>query len=151
MRVILCAFFLSLLFSSCKEEQKEKPQGDDFLFYPLPNIYFDEDNKEYYFFDSTKTSWQKTGMLPAPVVARLGRSVKLDSVPVPVYKDNETHRLIHGAILYSSPDTLRRQYREDSLASLPRKDTVVKADSTPVKKKSRLGILIEKLFGKKKK
>ena len=155
MRALLPCIFSILLFqfSSCAPDKKEKgkQQGDNFLFYPLPNIYFDEDNKEYYFFDSTKTSWQTTGMLPPTVVERLGRSVRLDSVPVPVYKDNETHRLIHGAILYSSPDKVRQQYEEDSLASLPKKDTVVKADSTPVKKKSKFGRFIEKIFGKKKK
>ncbi len=151
--VFAIALILGLLSPACQTTKREKQQGTTFLFYPLRNIYFDQDNKEYYYFDSTRLEWQVTATLPELVVAGLGRSVLLDSVPVPVYRDNASHRLIHGAILYSSPDSVRRQYREDSLASLPKIDTTVavRKDSVQVKRKSRVGRFLEKIFGKKKK
>lgn len=152
-RMILPALMLFVFGTGCVTDtaKKDKQQGTNFLFYPLPNIYFDQDNKEYYFFDSTQSNWQTTADLPAPIVARLGRSVRLDSVPVPVYRDNEMHKLIHGAILYSSPDKLRQQYHEDSMASLPKPDTLATpaTDSVQAKKKSRVGRWLQKIFGKK--
>lgn len=144
--IIVCIVFLLI---ACETVKKEKMPGTTYLFYPLQNIYFDQDNKEYYYYDSVKAVWQTTATLSPEISARLGKYVLLDSVALPVYRDNSVHRMIHGSILYSSPGEIQRKYREDSLASLPKKDTLTNADSIATKKRSRIGRWFQKVFGKK--
>src|SRR5687768_4336347 len=104
MRNVICLVVLiAISFGACETVKKDKIQGRTFLYFPLKNIYFDNDNKEYYYYDSVTAVWQTTEKLSPEIASGLGRYVLLDSVKVPVYRDNSIHRIIHGSILYSSP------------------------------------------------
>lgn len=139
--LLLC---LLLSFASCGEEK----QGERIMFYPLANVYFDQDNEKYYAIDPQTRSWQKTKELPA-VNTTLGKGVPIPNPSVPVYKDNRQHKLIYGARLYTTKEEIRRKFVEDSLASVPPppKKEKKKEEKKEEEKKGGFRKWLDKIFG----
>jgi hypothetical protein len=139
-------FYLPIVFIlSCGPAQKQKKQGATFFYYPKTNIYYDIEQKEYYLYDSAISAWKMQEQSPA--ADSLGKKVLIEHASVPVYKDNEQHRLIYGTALYSSASDVRRKYIEDSLNSLP--PPVAPRDTTTEKKDRKKGFfrrLWDKIF-----
>jgi hypothetical protein len=147
-KYVLCLSLLcSLFFASCGEEK----QGTNILFYPLKNIYYDQDIKKYYVFDTAARNWKKEKELSVAGGA-LGKSALIPNPAVPVYSDNAQHRLIYGTALYTDRNDIRRKYVEDSIASLPPPVVVEeekkKEEKKEEKKKSGFRKWIDKIFGK---
>lgn len=142
-------YFLAFLVISCAG--KSKKQGSTFFFYPVANVYYDIEQKDYYVFDSSAHNWKIQEESPTNADS-LGRKVLIEHAAVPVYKDNEQHRLIYGTALYTSASEVRRKYIEDSLASLPPPVVTAKhtdndsEDTSKQKKKGFLKRLWDKIF-----
>jgi hypothetical protein len=132
---ILCFSVLSLV--ACNGNDKEQ-QGQHILYYPKANLYYDIEQKQYYVYESGHQAWKRVKEVDYSE-AQLGKRVMIDQVSIPVYQDNEQHKLIYGASLYNTTrDDIRRKFVEDSLKSLPRQ--APEKDSTIAVKKKRSGI-----------
>src|SRR4051794_29437080 len=106
LRIYLWAsIFLAVLGCSNKEPEKvvEAKHPPTYYFYPKANVYFDTVNKEYVFLANDGKSWQAQKQIPAAMQVMMDKSILIDSPSVPVWKDNENHRLIYSAKLYVSP------------------------------------------------
>lgn len=155
----LIRFYIMIIacagFAACSNPSATTPQqGSTFYFYPKPNVYYDVERKTYYLFEPSKGAWERRETLDAASLAALGKKVVIDTPGVPVYKDNEQHRLIYSATLYASQEEMRRKFEEDSINSLPKQNpTTDTLPTTPQeeKHKTKVGKFLDKLFGKKKK
>jgi hypothetical protein len=146
-------------FSACNEKEEFR-QGDTIFYYPKPNVYYDVEEKQYFFLSDDNNEWQTNKNLEAFQKDSLGKNVVLNNPSLPVWKDNEHHRLVYGAALYTSAIDLQRKYYEDSINSLPKPPPVVKKDNTPVKleeeeevEKEKKGLkkFLDRVFKKKEK
>jgi hypothetical protein len=144
---IIAALLLVTHFSiySC---QDENVQGTKFEFYPKSNIYYDVEKERYYLI--VNDEWQRKKNITKEQQSRLGKHVRIDKPGVPVWKDNEQHRLIYGTALYTSSADYRRKFYEDSIKSLPKKPVVPMSDSVRNEENKRSGVrkFLDRLFGK---
>lgn len=138
----------SWFFFSCNSNKAEKPVAPApkpapvYYFYPKANVYFDSANREYLFLTNDGKIWTAEKQIPAAMQALMDKSVLIETPAQPVWRDNEQHKLIYSAVLYTKPtDTVEKK-----------EPPVVKTD-TVKKEKKRSGIrrFFDKLFGKKKK
>lgn len=111
-------------FTACNEVEEEK-QGTTIFYYPKPNVYYDVEEKQYFFFSDDNKEWRTEKNLEAFQKDSLGKNVVIENPSQPVWKDNEHHRLVYGAALYTSAVDLQRKYYEDSVNSLPKPPPVI--------------------------
>lgn len=151
MRLLFFLTSLAIGWLGCQQQQ-EPVQGSTFYYYPKPNIYYDIEQKQYYLLSPNQIEWQKrTDLLPEQL-ATLGKKVIIDTPGIPVYKNNAHHRLVYGAALYTSQAEMQRKFIEDSLSSLPKRDTLKRDEVVKEeKRRSKVGRFFDNLFGKKKK
>lgn len=158
--LLLCMRFFRialglLLLASCKSPKEER-QGTTFYYYPVANIYYDIEEKQYSVYDGGRQVWERSAQLPEAQQKKLGRKVIITNPAVPVWKDNESHRLIYSAVVFSNPAEVQRKLIEDSLSSVPKPKpvkkpiAVVAEDPKPEEKKSAIARFFQRLFGKKK-
>jgi len=136
---------------------KKETQGNVIYYYPKANVYLDEENQTYLLLVNGK--WERSKTLTEEQISFLGKQVAIEKPSVPVWRDNEHHRLIYGTALYNSPEEYKRKYYEDSINSLPKKVTVAPApkDSVQIaeqqqeeeRKRSGVQKFFDKLFKKK--
>ncbi len=156
MKIFLLLLAVALLtvagFAIFKSQKKEYIQGIRFQYYPKANVYYDLDNKEYHLLQNEK--WQRSKNITEEQQSFLGKGVVINKPAIPVWKDNEQHRLIYGTALYTSTADVKQKYYEDSIRSLPKKIIVPKADSVAVeeeeKKRSGVRNFFDRIFKKKK-
>ncbi len=150
--VVVAAMFTSL--TSCNAAEEEK-QGTTIFYYPKPNVYYDVEEKQYFFYSDDNNEWRIEKNLEAIQKDSLGKNIVIDNPSQPVWKDNEHHRLVYGAALYTSAVDLQRKYYEDSISSLPKPATPqIKTDTTVLieeeeKQKKGLKKFLNKVFKKK--
>ncbi len=136
------------------DQKKEKAQGTYIYYYPKANVYFDKEEDTYYLIVNDK--WERSKTLTEEQKLFLGKNVLVKNAAVPVWKENEHHRLVYGTALYTTADEYKRKYYEDSISSLPKKAVVVQSpiDSVEItkeaKKQSGVRKFFDKLFKKKK-
>jgi hypothetical protein len=147
-------FFLIACSNSTQEETKEEvpvlpPQ---YYYYPKANVYFDSANKEYIFQSIDSLNWQSARQIPAVVLAMMDKTILIQNPSDPVWKDNETHRLVYSAVLYATPGdtTAKKKVVKPVKKSL---EFPVEDSSATVEKKEKkgLGKLLDKIFGGNKK
>lgn len=73
-----------------------------YYFYPKANVYFDSANKTYAFLGSNGAAWQTAKEIPAVVRQLMDKGALIDSPATPVWRDNETHKLVYAAQLYAT-------------------------------------------------
>jgi hypothetical protein len=152
-------FFSAMFFlMACNNSQTELKSEEgstlppQYFYYPRANIYFDSANKNYFFQGSDSLSWQTARQIPAVMLALMDKGVLVQNPPDPVWKDNETHRLVYSAVLYATPgDTVVQKKLVKPVRKVD--STKAAADSAPVVLKERKGFgkLIDKIFGRNKK
>lgn len=132
--------------------EETPPLPPQYYYYPKANVYFDSANKEYIYQSNDSLNWQSAKQIPAVVLAMMDKNVLIQNPPDPVWKDNETHRLVYSAVLYATPgDTVAKKKEIKPIKKpfvLPLEDS-----SATVEKKEKKGIgkLIDKIFGRNKK
>ena len=143
----LLFFLLLIFFVACNNNKAEKvvvpPPAPKYFFFPKANVYFDTVNKDYVFLGNDGKTWMKEKQIPAIMQSMMDKSIVIDSPSMPVWKDNENHKLVYSALLYASPnDTVQKK--------APVVAKPVNPDSIKKEKKG-LAKFIDKLFGRKKK
>jgi hypothetical protein len=147
-------------FSACNEAEEFR-QGNTIFYYPKPNLYYDVEEKQYFFFSDDNKEWQTEKNPETFQKDSLGKNVVIENPSQPVWKDNEHHRIVYGASLYTSAVDLQRKYYEDSINSLPKtapvivkKDTSIITGEIPEEKvedeKKGLKKFLDRVFKKKK-
>src|SRR5206468_1160702 len=104
--------WLSLLFLSCflfacnhnKQVKKENTLPPQYYFYPKANVYFDSANKDYIFLTTDGKTWQSAKQILAAMQVLMDKNAFIEKPSSPVWKDNEQHKLIYSALLYTSPN-----------------------------------------------
>lgn len=145
MNARLYLLFLSVLLFACKESRREPKNPlltPQYYFYPKANVYFDSANKDYIFLANDGRTWQSARQIPAAMQTFMDKSVLIEHPSQPVWKDNEQHKLVYAALLYTQPsDTIEK------------KEPVIVEKNVPPppdpQKKERKGIrkFFDKLFG----
>lgn len=141
--LISCIFYFA-----CNDNKAETvvpaPPPPKYYFYPKANVYFDSVNKDYVFLTNDGITWQTQKQIPAAMQAIMDKNVLIDSPSMPVWKDNDDHKLLYSALLYVNP--------ADTMQKKEPKAAVQKAVTDTVKKQKKgLGKLLDKIFGRKKK
>jgi hypothetical protein len=148
--VVALLVFAGYTYFSSREQAPDELYGPSFQYYPKANVYYDVEKDRYYSIVNEK--WQPNPSLAEEGSTYLGKHVLIDSPAVPVWKDNEYHRLVFGTALYNSPGEFDKKYTEDSLRSMPRKE-VIRTDTlaaeTGAKKKKGVRAFFDKLFKKR--
>lgn len=153
MRIVVWIGMISMCLIACTQPQKKSTQGTTFYYFPKANVYYDLEQKEYYVLDSVAGNWQQKKQLPVEEQSHLGKKIVIENPSVPVYKDNNQHRMIYGIVLYSSPEEMRQKFIEDSLKSLPKKipKRIRREEESEnehqEKPKSKLRKFLDKIFG----
>lgn len=138
---------ICLAFLACSTKKAEQPKitplQPRYYFYPRANVYFDSANMDFIFQGNDGQTWQTETQIPAAMQALLDKNIRIDSPSTPVWKDNENHRLLFSALLYTSPSDTQEIKKPAVLP--PPKDTVEK-------KKERKGLrkFFDKIFNRKK-
>jgi len=147
---IIAALLLVAHFSVYSCNEGDNVQGTKFRYYPKSNIYYDVEQERYYLI--VNDQWQRSKSITKEQQAYLEKHVIIDKPGVPVWKDNDQHRLIYGAALYTSSADYRRKFYEDSIKSLPKKIRIPRTDSVQHEENKRSGVrkFLDRLFGKKK-
>lgn len=147
--VLLLAVATFILFKPNKK--KRQIPGTSFNYYPKANVYYDIDNKVYFLIVNEK--WERSKDLTEQQKSLLGKQVIINNPAIPVWKENEQHRLVYGTALYTSKRDFKRKYYEDSINSLPKKVVVPTKDSeereAEEKKRSGVRKFFDKIFRKK--
>lgn len=137
-----------LFFYSCREVEKSTQanteQESTFDYYPRANIYYNIDQKYYLVFDSAQNVWQQKNNLTTEENALLSKKVVITDPSVPVYLDNEHHRLIYGTILYSSSEEIHKKFLEDSLKVINAKKSRSIEDSLKISNAKKVNPKAEK-------
>ncbi len=151
-------FFSAMLFlMACSNSQTETQPEEapalppQYFYYPKANVYFDSANRNYIFQSNDSLAWQTTKQIPAVVQALMDKGVLVQNPPDPVWRHNETHRLVYSAVLYATPgDTV---VKKKVVRPVRKVDTTTTTDTTAVAVKERkgLGKLLNKIFGGNKK
>lgn len=139
-----------VFFSSCNSKGKDKkPLVHAYYYYPRPNVYYDTAIKSFIFFDTTTKSW-KSGNLPAYLQSDLGKSVFIDTASQPVWSANKEHQLLYSATLYADSSDFKK--RPEPKPEVADKSLDQKTDNSPPreKKKTKIGEIIKKIFGRRK-
>lgn len=146
---ILSALSFILCFAACTNNKAEKPTAifasPQYYFYPKANVYFDSANKDYVFMGNDGKTWQSEKQIPAAMQALMDKSILIDSPAQPVWKDNERHKLIYSAALYTAPS--------DTQVIKPVVPVIKPEPPKTEVKKGRKGFrrFLDKIFGRKKK
>jgi hypothetical protein len=135
---------------ACTQKQPEKqaavppPPAPRYYFYPKANVYFDSANMDFVFLGNDGKTWQTVKQIPAAMQVMMDKNVLIDSPAAPVWKDNESHRLVYSALLYAAPSDT--QAEKKVMVVLPPKENLEK-------KKERKGLrgFFDKIFKRKKK
>ena len=142
----------ALFFYLPSVKERGEVQGTSIQFYPKANIYHDLDNESYYVLSND--GWQRVKKLTEEQTAFLGPHVLIEHPAVPVWLQNDHHKLVYATELYTTAADYRRKYIEDSLSSLPKKPsvTVVVKDSASAeseeRKRSGVRAFFDRLFKK---
>lgn len=144
-----------LLLAGCqsKEEAPNKVSTHGYFYFPKPNIYYDTTEKNFVYFDTASRQW-RSGNLPTTFIrSDLGRSILIDSPPQPVWTANKQHQLVYSAKLYADSSDFKKPSPPPSkpIASAPDStDSSADMDTQGKRKKTRVGELLDKIFGKRK-
>lgn len=145
-------FLVACTNSQPESKEDEKPSLPPYYFYyPKANVYFDSTNKDYFFQSNDGLSWQTAKQIPAVVLALMDKGVMIQNPPDPVWRDNESHRLVYSAVLYATPDDTLVKKKVDKPV---RKPVIPIFDSSAtIETKERKGLekLLNKIFGRDKK
>ena len=153
----LLLFGLLLFLIACSGSQPEAKTEElpslppQYFYYPRANVYFDSANKAYFFQTNDSLSWQTSKQIPAVVLALMDKGALIQDPPDPVWRDNETHRLVYSAILYATPgDTVvkKKVVRPVPKPVPPPPDTTATVE---IKERKGLGKLLDKIFKRNKK
>lgn len=143
----LLSFCFLIFCFACNDNKAEKaviqPTPPKYYFFPKANVYFDTVNKDYVFVGTDGKTWVSGKQIPAVMQSMMDKRIVIDSPSMPVWEDNENHKLVYSALLYVSPnDTVQKK--------APVVLKPVNTDSIKKEKKG-LGKFLDKLFGRKKK
>ena len=144
--------FLSFFLFACnndskREEKKETLLPPKYYYYPRANVYFDSANKDYIFLGNDGKTWQTEKQIPAAMQLLMDKNAYIENPPQPVWKDNEQHKLLYSALLYTTyADTVRKKE-----TTFVKKPAILRVDT--IKKKERKGVrkFFDKLFSRFKK
>ena len=141
--------FVFLSSQSCTNNKAVPPKtgaapaiAHQYYFYPKANVYFDSANKDYLFLGNDGKTWQTAKEIPAAMQGLMDKNVFVASPADPVWKDNQNHKLIYSALLYTAPaDT-----QPDKIV----KPTIIETPKPVAKKRSGFRRFFDKIFGRKK-
>lgn len=106
MKCLTLWMFTLTVAAACNNSKPAEPTVVEarplFYFYPKANVYFDSANKTYAFLGSDGTTWQTAKDVPAVVRQLMDKGAFLDSPSTPVWRHNETHKLVYAAQLYAT-------------------------------------------------
>ncbi|MEI6949251.1 hypothetical protein V9K67_18850 [Paraflavisolibacter sp. H34] len=134
-----------------KGEQVTKP--DSFYYYPKANIYYHIPKQEFIYFDSNEHHWRTSRQLPDSLQQGLDKNVMLNDPPLPVWKENEQHRLVYSVSFYASPEDFKEKPPPPQGPVPYPQGEISQGDTTAVPEKREKGIkgFFNRLFGKKEK
>ena len=144
-----------LLLAGCRDKKaEEKTVAHGYYYFPKPNVYYDTADKNFIYFDTATREWI-TGSLPTQIVrSDMGRSILIDSAPQPVWSANRQHQLVYSAKLYADSSDFKKPPPppppSTATADEGNTDTTNGSDLPAERKKTKVGELLEKIFGKKK-
>lgn len=154
----LSLFFCALIFLvACNNSQPENKEDEapslppKYFYYPRANVYFDSANKNYFFQSNDSLSWQTAKQIPAVMLALMDKGVMIQNPPDPVWRDNESHRLVYSAVLYATPgDTL---VKKKAVKPVRKPDISFpdSSESAETRERKGLGKLLNRIFGRDKK
>lgn len=146
-------FILIIIGSiSCRSDKQEDVEvRHGYYFFPKSNVYYDTADKNFIYFDTGARQWQQGNLPPAFIQSELGKSVLLDTFPVPVWSGNKEHQLIYSARLYGDSSDFKKPpppvVAEKPKKKTPKTDTV--EDTPGGRQKTKVGQLLERIFGQK--
>src|SRR5580765_8262461 len=118
MKHIFLILLSAVSFLQCNRSPQKKVQapeqsqiqGKSFYYYPRANVYYDIEEKQYIFFDSLKNTWEKKQQPSPEEIEKMGKKIAIENPSVPVFKDNQQHRIVYGTALYTSTGELRKKF-----------------------------------------
>jgi hypothetical protein len=133
-----------------RKGDKAVTKPDSFYYYPKANIYYHIPKHEFIYFDPAEDSWHTSRQLPDSLKYALDKNVLLNDPPLPVWKENEQHRLIYAVSFYASPEDFKEKPVEPP-PSAAQTGTISQGDTTvPAKKEKGVKGFFKRLFGKNK-
>ncbi len=145
---ILIAFGVVALISCSKQPgPKEIEAGQTYYFYPKANVYFDTTAGNYIFLGEDG-NWQTSIKLPADKQSLLEKNIIINNPELPVWKNNDVHKLLYSATLYSTAADFKE---EEKIALSNKKDLPIeKAEEKDKDNKTGIGKFFNKIFKGKK-
>ena len=119
-------------FATRQTAKKPAPSSYSFYYYPKANVYYNITDNTYLFPDENG-SWEVAKDLPKNKSYLLDKKVDLNSANSEIWKENENHRMVYAAALYSSESDLKQPPVEKYTPppSTPsRVDTIQEKDET---------------------
>ncbi len=148
--LLMVSAFAIFSSTACRTKEEVPKEGTVFYFYPEQNIYFDEDNNQYFMQDK-EAGWQVVTVLPEGEKEKLGTKIRVQQPDKPVWKNNAQDRLLYSVQEYASASNYAQKFTEDSLNSLPKKSKKIEEATPEEKLKSGFGKFLDKVFSKKEK
>lgn len=151
--VVVAIAALAVMFWPRSKEQE--PLDPVYMYYPKANIYYHVSGKTYILKDTQLATWVERKDIAQNSVAEFGKGAMITITDTPIWKNNAKHRLIYGTSLYTSPEEVKRNYRADSIKSIPPpKPVAVDTSTNPQereaeKRRSGFRRFVDKIFKKK--
>ncbi len=145
--VLVSLGLVALIGCSKKTSSKEIEVGQTYYFYPKANVYFDTTANNYLFQD-LEGNWQTNAKLPADKQSLLEKNIIINNGELPVWKNNDTHKLLYSAALYSTS----ADFKEEEKIAVNKKEAVTgeKVEEKDKENKTGLGKFFNKIFKGKK-
>lgn len=137
--------FALTVVAACNNSKPAEPAVVEaaplYYFYPKANVYFDSANKTYAFLGSSGATWQTAKEIPVVVRQLMDKGALIHSPATPVWRDNETHRLVYAAQLYATAKDTQEVKAPVVVIAAQKADTVQKK-----KERKGLGKFFNRIF-----
>jgi hypothetical protein len=132
-----------------RSNKKEAAESHTFYYYPKANVYYNLEEQLYIYPDSIGQAWLTGKELPENRQVGLDKNITLYSPALPVWKDNELHRIVYAVALYALPSDFIEEKPSEPDYSNPPSDENIKKNKPAKKKESGIKRFFRKLFGGK--
>jgi hypothetical protein len=122
--------------------------SDTFYYYPKVNMYYDVARGRYIYLAQDGRTWETARTISDKLTTGMGKRAVLTNPTLPVWKNNEHHKLIYSTTLYASAADFRKDPPKKTVKAT---SAVAKkpAEEKKVKKESGVQRFFKRLFGKK--
>jgi hypothetical protein len=83
-------------------------QSSTFYYYPKVNIYYDVARETYIYLGNDGKTWESAKQVTDKLTTGMGKKAVLTNPPLPVWKNNEQHRLVYSTSLYASAKDFKK-------------------------------------------